>query len=431
MAQTQPVTAVIVGGGHRAIIYGDYSLKHPDELKIVGIADPMAERRQMAMARYGFPPENCFASAQELAARPKFADAVINGTMDHQHYETSLPLLRRGYDMLLEKPFAVSEAEMKALIRAVKENGCRVMVCHVLRYTPFYREIKRRILSGELGEIINIQMAEHVSYHHLSTSYVRGKWANSDRCKTSMLLAKSCHDIDIMMWLMGDVKPRTVSSVGSIFQFRPENAPKGAGTRCLVDCPLVDACRYSAKKLYFEHPNRWECYVWSELEHLENATDEDRWNSLLRSPYGRCIYQCDNNVVDHQSVLVNFENGATGTHNMIGGSARSARPIHVIGTKGELEGVFEDEVITVRKIAAEEESGFVTETVDLSAAGAEGHGGGDDALTADFVRYVSTGEQSVSCTAIENSIAGHLTVFHADQSRENGGIPVACDFSAY
>ncbi|MBQ6118208.1 MAG: Gfo/Idh/MocA family oxidoreductase, partial [Clostridia bacterium] len=171
MAQTQPVTAVIVGGGHRAIIYGDYSLKHPDELKIVGIADPMAERRQMAMARYGFPPENCFASAQELAARPKFADAVINGTMDHQHYETSLPLLRRGYDMLLEKPFAVSEAEMKALIRAVKENGCRVMVCHVLRYTPFYREIKRRILSGELGEIINIQMAEHVSYHHLSTSY--------------------------------------------------------------------------------------------------------------------------------------------------------------------------------------------------------------------------------------------------------------------
>ena len=288
-----------------------------------------------------------------------------------------------------------------------------------------------RILSGELGEIINIQMAEQVSYHHLSTSYVRGKWANSDRCKTTMLLAKSCHDIDIMMWLMGGVKPKTVSSCGSIFQFKPENAPANAGTRCLVDCPLVDTCRYSAKKLYFEHPNRWECYVWSELEHLENATDEDRRNSLLHSPYGRCMYKCDNNVVDHQSVLVNFENGATGTFNLVGGSARSARTIHIIGTRGELEGVFEDETITVRTIDADADSGFACETVDLSSAGAEGHGGGDDELTADFVRYIATGEQSISCTAIENSVAGHLTVFNADKSRENGGVPVVCDFSAY
>ena len=431
MAQKKPVTAVIVGGGHRAIIYGDYSLKHPDELKIVGVADPMEERREMAMKRYGFPPENCFASAQELAARPKFADAVINGTMDHQHYATSVPLLERGYDMLLEKPFAVSEEEMRKLIRAVKENDSKVMVCHVLRYTPFYREIKRRILSGELGEIINVQMAEQVSYHHLSTSYVRGKWANSDRCKTSMLLAKSCHDIDVMMWLMGGVKPKTVCSFGSVFQFRPENAPENAGTRCLVDCPLVDVCRYSAKKLYYEHPNRWECYVWSELEHLEKATDGDRWNSLLHSPYGRCIYKSDNNVVDHQSVLVNFENGATGTHNMIGGSARSARTIHIIGTKGELEGVFEDETITVRKIDADADSGFTSETVDLSAVGEEGHGGGDDQLTADFVRFIATGEQSISCTAIGNSVAGHLTVFNADKSMAEGGAPVVCDFSAY
>ena len=210
-----------------------------------------------------------------------------------------------------------------------------------------------------------------------------------------------------------------------------ENAPENAGTRCLVDCPLVDDCRYSAKKLYYEHPNRWECYVWSELEHLENATDEDRWNSLLHSPYGRCIYKSDNNVVDHQSVLVNFENGATGTHNMIGGSARSARTIHIIGTKGELEGVFEDETITVRKIDADAASGFTSETVDLSAVGEEGHGGGDDQLTADFVRFIATGEQSISCTAIENSVAGHLTVFNADKSMAEGGAPVVCDFSAY
>ena len=429
--QETPITAVIVGGGHRSVTYADYSLTHPEALRIVGVADPNPDRRKMCRERYGIPEENCFETAEALAAKGRIADAVINGTMDHQHFGTSVPLLRAGYDMLLEKPFAVNKEEMDALCAVIRETGSKVMICHVLRYAPFYLSIKEKLLSGALGDIINIQMAEHVSYHHLSTSYVRGKWGNSKICKTTMLLAKSCHDIDIMMWLMGDVKPETVSSQGSIFQFRPENAPKEAGSRCLTDCPLVDSCRYSAKKLYLEHPDRWECYVWSELEHLENATDEDRRNSLLHSPYGRCIYKCDNNVVDHQSVLVRFANGATGTHNMVGGSARSARIIHIIGTKGELEGVFEDNRITVRKIVAENPEGFVCEDVDLSDASAEGHGGGDDQLTADFVRFVATGEQSISCTAIENSVAGHLTVFNADKSRENGGAPIFCDFSAY
>ncbi|MBQ7687733.1 MAG: Gfo/Idh/MocA family oxidoreductase [Clostridia bacterium] len=424
MAQ-HPVTAVIVGGGHRAIIYADYSLKHPDELKIVGIADPNAERCKMAAERYGFSEEFCFSSAEELARQPRLARAVINGTMDHQHYETSAPLLEKGYDMLLEKPFAVNKAEMERLLAVVRRCGSRVMVCHVLRYTPFYLAIKNRILAGELGDIINIQTAEHVSYHHLSTAYVRGKWANSDVCKTSMLLAKSCHDIDIMMWLMQPVLPKRVSSFGSIYQFKPENAPANAGARCTVDCPLVDTCRYSAKKLYLQHPNRWECYVWDKLEHLENPTHEDRLQSFAAgNPYDRCIYKCGNNVVDHQSVLVEFAGGATGTHNMIGGSAKSLRKIHIIGTKAELDGELESGVFTVRKIAADEESGYTEETVNVNADLSDTHGGGDDALTADFVHYIATGEQSVSCTAIENSVAGHLTVFLADQSREKGGMPM-------
>ena len=169
-----PITAVIVGGGHRAFIYADYALKHPEQFKIVGIADPNPERRAAAAARYGFSADGCFETAQALARRPKMADAIINGTMDHQHYETSVPLLERGYDMLLEKPFAVSLDEMRRLMRVIRENGNRVMVCHVLRYAPFYRAVKDRVLSGELGEIFSIQTTEHVSYHHLSTSYVRG-----------------------------------------------------------------------------------------------------------------------------------------------------------------------------------------------------------------------------------------------------------------
>lgn len=430
--EAKPITAVIVGGGHRSVIYADYALKHPEALKIVGIADPNPGRREMCRSRYGFPAENCFENADALAKRGKIADAVINGTMDHQHFETSVPLLELGYDMLLEKPFAVSKEEMDALMDVIKKHGNRVMICHVLRYAPFYRSIKEKLANGEIGDIINIQMAEHVSYHHLSTSYVRGKWANSDICKTSMLLAKSCHDVDLMMWLMQPTLPTAVSSVGGIFQFKPENAPKNAGTRCTVDCPLVDSCRYSSKNLYLMHPNRWECYAWADLENKKDATDEDRIASFNNgNPYNRCIYKCDNNVVDHQSVLINFASGATGTFNMVGGTAKSMRKIHVVGTLGEIYGVLDDNKYTLSRISALAESGFEDETVDLSGANTEGHGGGDDALTADFINYLKTGKQSISCTAIENSVAGHLTVFLADRSREAGGKLQLLDFSQY
>ena len=429
-ASRSPVTAVIVGCGHRAVIYADYALAHPDELKIVGVADPNRERCLMAAKRYGFPEENCFSTAEELAAQPRLADAVINGTMDHQHVETSLPFLEKGYHILLEKPFAVNPEEMHRLVSAARAHGSKVMICHVLRYARFYQEIKQRIVDGMIGDIINIQLAEHVSYHHLSTSYVRGKWANSKKCRTSMLLAKSCHDLDIMMWMMNPVRPKKVSSVGSRMQFRPENAPEGAGTRCTKDCPLVDTCRYSAKRLYLEHPDKWAVYVWAELENIENPTDEDRINSFKNgNPYDRCIYKCDNDVVDHQSVLIEFEGGATGTFNMVGGSAKSMRTIHVIGTMGEIRGEFESGKFTVSRIDPDTPEMFTDEEFDLSEGG--GHGGGDETIVEDFVRYLRTGEQSLSCTAIENSVAGHLTVFLADESRENGGEVRTCEFWKY
>lgn len=417
----KPVTAIIVGGGHRSIIYGDYSLKHPEALKIVGIADPNRERCLMAAKRYGFDEKFCFASADELASVPKFADAIINGTMDHQHYETAVPLLKLGYDMLLEKPFAINESELRSLVEIVKENKNRVMICHVLRYSSFYRAIRKKILDGELGEILNIQMAEHVSYHHLTNSYVRGKWANSDICKTGMLLAKSCHDIDLMTWLMNETRPVAVSSFGLKKQFVPENAPEGATDRCFRDnCPHLETCNYSSKRIYLDY-ERWTPYVWQQIEGIENPTYEQKCECLRGdNPYDRCVYKCDNNVVDHQTVLVNFANGATGTHNMIGGPARSARKIHIVGTLAEIEGVFEDEKMIMRRVNPSMPDGYEEEEIDFNVEGL-GHGGGDDGLTEDFVNYVKTGEQSISCTAIENSVAGHLIIFKADESRLEGG----------
>lgn len=433
MMENKPITAIIVGAGHRSFVYSELAKTNPEMLKIVGVADPNPIRRKKAMDYFGFKEDMCFENAEELAKKGKLADTVINGTMDEQHLETAVPLLNAGYDMLLEKPFAPNEKEMRQIVNCAKKNNSKVMICHVLRYTPFYYAIKERIVNGEIGDIINIQTTEHVSYHHLSTSYIRGKWANSDKCHTSMLLAKCCHDLDIIMWMMSETKPKQISSFGGKFQFKPENAPKEAGTICMKDCPLVDTCVYSTKRLYIDHPDRWAFYVWDALEGKKNVTIEDKI-ALMKSdsPYARCIYKCDNNVVDHQSVLINFESGATGTHNMVGGSAEPRREIHIIGTKGEIFGNFEESKFTVLKIdpspdAHNEECDV--EEVDLRVTGDMvgaygGHGGGDERLAADFVKFIRGEKPSLACTSIFDSVAGHLSVYLADKSRENGGIPM-------
>lgn len=431
--ENRPITAIIVGAGHRSFVYSELAKTNPEMLKIVGVADPNPIRRKKAMDYFGFKEDMCFENAEELAKKGKLADTVINGTMDEQHLETAVPLLNAGYDMLLEKPFAPNEEEMRQIVNCAKKNNSKVMICHVLRYTPFYYAIKERIVNGEIGDIINIQTTEHVSYHHLSTSYIRGKWANSDKCHTSMLLAKCCHDLDIIMWMMSETKPKQISSFGGKFQFKPENAPKEAGTICMKDCPLVDTCVYSTKRLYIDHPDRWAFYVWDALEGKKNVTIEDKI-ALMKSdsPYARCIYKCDNNVVDHQSVLINFESGATGTHNMVGGSAEPRREIHIIGTKGEIFGNFEESKFTVLKIDPSPEAHNEecdVEEVDLRVTGDMvgaygGHGGGDERLAADFVKFIRGEKPSLACTSIFDSVAGHLSVYLADKSRENGGMPM-------
>ena len=420
--ELKPLKTIIVGGGHRSLTYANLANIESDKMEIVGVADPDENRRNSIAKLYNIPPERCFETAEELALVPKFADAVINGTMDHIHVDTTIPLLKAGYDVLLEKPFSVNEKEARELVEAAEKYGRKVMVCFVLRYAPFYRKIKDLILADEIGEIISIQTSEYVSYHHMSTSHVRGKWNNSDRCHSSMLLAKCCHDIDIMMWLMSETKPALVSSFGCNKQFVKENAPENSGTRCLVDCPLVDKCLYSAKRIYIDHPDRWSFYVWDALEHRENPTIEDKIELLKTSPYGVCAYKSDNNVVDHQTVSVMFENGATGIHNMVGGTSYGTRTIHITGSKGVIKGDFEKGKFTLSKIDPRPECEHEDTVFDLRIDN-DTHGGGDLDLVRDFVAYARGEKPSVSCTSITDSLSGHLVVFLADKSRENNGIP--------
>jgi predicted dehydrogenase len=417
-----PLRAAIVGAGHRSQVYADYSTQCPDRLQITAIADPDPIRREQMGDRYGIPAERRFADAATLAAQPRLADAVINGTMDAQHVPTCLPLLEAGYDILLEKPFATNEEEMWRLVHACREHERKMMICHVLRYAPFYASIRQHVLDGAVGRIMNIQTTEHVSYHHMAVGFVRGKWNSEKRCGSSMLLAKCCHDMDLLMWMKSGIAPKAVSSFGGLMYFTPENAPEGAGTRCLADCAIEADCPYSARKHYIEM-NLWGYYAWEAIEHIQDPTEADKLESLRTdNPLGRCVWRSDNDVVDHQSVAIEFADRATATHNMVGGVSRPMRSIHILGSHGEIQGIVDESQYVIRRMDTTAKDGYVEEEGDVNVTGdmvgeQGGHAGGDARLVADFVSLLAGEAPSISCTSIEDSVNGHRVVYAADRSR--------------
>jgi len=414
----EQTTAIIVGAGHRGLCYADYALKHPEEFKIIGVADPNEFRRNQAARIHDIPLVNCFSSAEELAASPRIADAVINGTMDREHVPTSIPLLKAGYHLLLEKPIAPTEGAVRELQATARENGRTVMICHVLRYAPFYVEIKKRVLAGEIGRLMSIVTEENVSYHHMAVGFVRGKW-NHEEVGT-MLMTKCCHDLDLITWIMSGVAPESVSSIGGLMYFRPENAPAGSGTRCLADCAIEETCPYSAKKHYIEQ-GLWGSYAWECIEGSDMSLETKLKSLREDNPYGRCVWRCDNDTVDHQSVNILFADGTTAVHNMVGGVSRPCRTIHLLGTEGEIYGVMDEGSFVIRHPDARAGHEYSEETVDVRVSG-DGHGGGDLRLAEDFVRTIRGEEPSISCTSLEDSIYGHLIGFRADRSRREGEV---------
>ena len=419
------ITAIIVGAGHRSLGYAELAKIDPEQLKIVGVADPLPDRRKYCREYFGFPEEMCFESAEELARRGKLADAVINGTMDADHIPTTVPLLEAGYDVLLEKPFATNMKEWEQLDLAVRRTNRKVMICHVLRYAPFYSQIKKCLLEGKIGKIMHIHTAEHVSYHHYTSCYVRGKWNNTQKCGASMLLAKCCHDIDLITWFMSGVEPVSVDSMGGLFYFKKENAPAESGTHCMLDCPLEKNCDYSVRRMHLEHPIPWNAYVWPTHAYDPALnTHEQRLKEIMQKdfPHSRCVWKCDNNQVDRQSVIISFADGTVATHNVTTNTARPMRKIHIIGTDGEIEGVFDENRFVVRRrelCPGTRLCGYTEEMVDINACGdttgATGdHGGGDMRLARDFVNLVSGKPTSIGCTTLADSLNGHKLVFAAD-----------------
>lgn len=413
----------IVGYGNRGQIYADYSLDEPSELGVVAVIDPNDFKLQEAKARYGLSDDCLFHDFDAFANSKIACDLVINATMDQYHYETAIKILNAGYDMLMEKPIVSNAKQLKEIEKLAKEKGAKVFVCHVLRYTPFYRKIKELLNAGTIGDVVTMELNEHVCRPHFLSSYIRGKWNSEEACGSSFLLAKSCHDMDLICWLNNASAPKKVASFGNRSRFLPKNAPEGAAEYC-YQCKHEKNCPYSALDLYLEK-NAFDFLVWDRLNKPFNEiTDEEKEAFLKKDIYGKCAYTCGGDIVDRQNLIVNFENGSLATFNMVGGSMRASRFIHIVGTLGEIEGVLETDEITLRTYTRDALMGK-TETIDvhpINNAKHGGHSGGDYAIMHDLIRYLNGDDSSISITSIEDSINGHLCVYAADKARKTDAV---------
>lgn len=413
----KPVTVAVIGAGMRGrYCYSPYSKAHPDEMKIVAVADINPQRLEAFSKEYGIPASACFKSSEEFFKSPRMADIVIISTQDRQHYADTIPALKKGYHILLEKPISPSAQECIEIAEAAEKYNRHVVVCHVLRYTTFYQMMKFYIDSGRIGDVVSMQHIENVGYWHQAHSFVRGNWSNS-KASSPMILQKSCHDMDIMLWLSGKNCKR-VSSYGSLKHFRPECAPQGAAERCL-DCSVRMTCPYNAEKIYlYKYFGCVEPGYWPNQVLSENVTRENIYKALREGPYGRCVYHCDNDVVDHQVVNIEFEDGATASFTMVAFSQDMKRETNIFGTLGEIRGDMEKNKIYVTTF------GQPTEEIDVSKYTSDfsGHGGGDNKMMHELLSLIAGEiEESPTLTSVKVSIQSHLMSLAAERSRlENG-----------
>jgi predicted dehydrogenase len=400
------LTAILIGAGARgAGGYAPYALDYPHELTFVAVAEADPVRRAKFAAEHGITPERCYESWETLLEGSQLADIAVICTQDRMHYEPTIKALNLKYHVLLEKPMSPDPKECLEMEQAARANDRLLTICHVLRYTPFWRTIKQAITEGRIGEVVSIQLNENVGYWYIAHSFVRGNWSNSD-ISSPMILAKSCHDMDVLSWLM-DKPCNRISSFGSLKHFHADNAPEDSTDHCL-DCVVEATCPYSAPRFYLSDEFKgWARHFTPEL------TKENIVQGLRETNYGRCVYRSDNNVVDHQVVNMEFEGGATAMFSMCGFTFEQERRIQVMGTRGELRG--EDDKITIFDFLTHQKTEIAI-PVQMS-----GHGGGDGGIVRSFLREVRGFSGQESLTSAAASVRSHLMAFAAEESRLNGG----------
>ncbi|MFC5748545.1 Gfo/Idh/MocA family protein [Actinomadura rugatobispora] len=416
---TGPAVAV-VGAGLRGATYARRVLA-AGRGRVVAVAEPDPVRRARFAAEHRIPPERVFPGWRELVAAGdaqgagRLADGVIIATQDAEHAEPAVRLAGQGYHILLEKPMATTEADAERVVAAVERAGTMLAVCHVLRYTPYTRAIRRLVEDGRIGTPISVQHLEPVGWWHHAHSYVRGNWRREDE-SGPMLMTKSVHDIDWIVHVMGEL-PSRVGSFGRLSHLRPENRPAGAADRCL-NCAIEPGCAYSAKRLYLSclgDPGR-EAWPLGAVTH--DLTEEGVLTALREGPYGRCVYACDNDVVDHQVVNMEFPSGATGTFTVTAFTPYAQRQTRIFGSAGCVEG---DGVrISLRDFVTGE-----LETVDTGSdhESPDGrHDAADEALADAFVEALATGDPAPLSSNGRQSLDSHRVVWAAERARHAGAV---------
>jgi predicted dehydrogenase len=396
------VTAITLGAGRRGGAYGRYAVDHPADLRLVGVAEPIAIRNERYARTHAIEPRNRFATWEHVFERPKFADAVIITTPDQLHHGPCLAALAAGYDILLEKPIAPSERECREILAAANRTGRIVAVCHVLRYAPYFITLRELMLSGAIGKVVSLQHIEPMGHVHMSHSYVRGNWRNS-QLSTPAILAKSCHDLDILRWMV-DRRCRKIQAFAHLSWFTRENAPSGSTDRCTDGCAVEAECPYSALRIY--HRDR------RHLEHFDLPEDPARQaDSILEhlrtTDYGRCVYRMDNDQPDHYVANMLFDGNITAAFSMEAFTSYSGRRTRVMGAMGDIVGDMSSFTLTDFRTGRKTEWHKPT----------DGHGGGDFRLMADWVQAVAHQDPSFLTSTIAQSIESHVMGFMAERSR--------------
>ncbi len=425
----KPITFAICGCGCRGLgAYASFQTLHPEKMKVVAGADTRPERLDLLHERYGVPSEMCFSSDKELLRQPRLADVMVISTQDRQHMDAALAALDKGYHILLEKPISPDLDECLALQKKAQETGRIVLVCHVLRYTKFYGALKELIQNGSIGQLETIDATENVAYWHFAHSYIRGHWRNSEET-SPIIMAKCCHDMDLLRWL-ADASCVNIQSFGSLSYFKPECAPAGAALRCLDGCGCKEGCPYDAEKIYFTNKYSgyrnigpgWPCNDVTAAP----PTEENLYDALRNGPYGRCVFHCDNNVPDHQTVNMEFANGVTAAFTMSAFTEACHRTIKATGTMGEIEGDMEQNKLYLRRFGQPEQ------IIELNVTAEEfaGHGGGDARMMEQLCDLIASGGKS-GLTSLDASVESHVMALAAEESRISGGKTIRLsDFTA-
>jgi predicted dehydrogenase len=414
----------------------------------VAIAEPDAARRRGMAAEHGIGPAGAFGEWRELLASERTADAVVIATPDRDHAGSAIAALERGYDVILEKPIAPTADEVRAVAEAARRSTGSVTVAHVLRYTPFFTAVRKALDDGLIGELVTIEHAERIGYWHFSHSFVRGKWRRED-ASSPMILAKACHDLDLLRWLAGD-RCTAVASFGGLQHFRPEQAPPGAADRCWDGkrrCPVAGECPFDAVRLYVERTA--EVTGWPVSVITDDPSVDGRMAALARGPYGRCVYRSDNDVADHQVASLEFANGVRASLTVSGLTADNTRTLTLSGTRGDLRGRLDTGEIEIRRFLPapvgpagsasgpswdRDERGRAVlrddERIAFRATPPErdGHGGGDHAMLTDLIARLAArrdgapGAMEEARTSLAASIESHLMAFASERSRREGRV---------